>query len=186
MTSENFLMCAILALIELKTVVQSCIVLPTSNHVLIFMSELKQQLIQDTNILSHVPQIQKILDMKLTRTFTMTVKTNFKLQSSDTMLLAATSVKIFYVMFLIFPTNSLTELSNLLEQLPFLQNPIKNNQKIRNKIKNQIKANFKQLLLIRILMDFGSIAHDPIKKDYYQKFPKRNFHCANCNRMKCT
>ena len=54
----------------------------------------------------------------------MTAKICIKIQCLDTVLLATTAVKIMYVIFKIFPPNTLTEPLNLLNQFPFLQTPI--------------------------------------------------------------
>ena len=53
MTVENVLMCAALALIELINVVQIGMMLPIKKHVLIYIPELNQKLLQDTSVLSH-------------------------------------------------------------------------------------------------------------------------------------
>ena len=71
-------------------------------HLLIYLSELKQNLEQDTNVLSHLPMIQKVADITLTRTNTLTTKVIIEIQRFHTMLLAATTVKIKYVIFWIF------------------------------------------------------------------------------------
>ena len=55
MTKENALMCVALVLIELMNVEQIFMILPILKHVLIYKSEIKQQLLQNTNVLSHIP-----------------------------------------------------------------------------------------------------------------------------------
>ena len=64
---------------------------------------------------------------------TMTAKVFIKKQCLDTMPCAATTVKIMFVIFCIFPRNTLTELSKLLNQSPFSQIPINKNQEIKIK-----------------------------------------------------
>ena len=77
--------------------------LPIIKHALIYKSELKQQFLQDTNVLSHIPKIQKFADITLTRTNTKTVKVVIKPKCLDTKSLAATTVKIMFVIFLDLP-----------------------------------------------------------------------------------
>ena len=92
--------------IGLMIVVQLRMMLPIIWHVLIYMSELKQQQLQDTNVLSHIPKIQQFADMTLKRTITMTAKVIIKIQSLDTTLLAATTVKIMFAIYWILQKNS--------------------------------------------------------------------------------
>ena len=128
MTVENVLMCAASALIELIIVVQIHLMMPTIKRVWIYISKLKQKLLQDTNVLSHIPRIQKFADRTLLRTINTTAEAIIKIHLLDTMLSAAKTVKNMYVIFWIFPKNSSTELSNHPNQLPFLQIPTKKNQ----------------------------------------------------------
>ena len=131
MTVENVLRCAALALIELMIVVQIRMMLPRKRDVLIYLTELKQQLLQDINVLSHITKIQKLTLVTLKGTTTMTARDIIKMQCLDTMLLATMSVKTMFLIFCTFPIKSLTELSNLLNQLLLSQIPINKNQKIK-------------------------------------------------------
>ena len=88
-----------LALIELMIAMQIGSIFSIIKHVLIYLSELKQQLLQDTNVLSHIPKVQTFADITLTRTNTMTVKNIIKTQCLENMLLAATTVKIMFFNF---------------------------------------------------------------------------------------
>ena len=86
MTVENVSMCGALCLILLMIVVQLRMKLPMIEHVLIHISELKQQLVQPTIVLSHVPKMQKFANLTLTRTITTTAKIIISLRCLDTML----------------------------------------------------------------------------------------------------
>ena len=95
---------------------------------MILLSELKQQLLQDIIVLSHEPKVRNSKDLKLSRTTTITTTFTIKIQCLDTMLLAAKTVKIISIIFLICPANSLKKLLNILKQLVFSQIPINKNQ----------------------------------------------------------
>ena len=99
MTVENVLMCAALAIIELMSVVQIRMMLPMINHVLIYILKLKQQLLQDTNVIFPTPKMQNLVDVTLTRTLTTTAKVTIKIQCLNTMLYAATTAKTFALIF---------------------------------------------------------------------------------------
>ena len=60
----NVSMWVALALNYLMTVVQPRLLLP-KKHVLIYVSELKQQLFPETNFLSQLPKKQKLAEMTL-------------------------------------------------------------------------------------------------------------------------
>ena len=94
------------------------------------------------------------------------------MQCLDTMLVATRSVKIMYNIFWICPTNSLTELSTLLNRLSFVEIPTNKNQHVK------FEANVKQLLLIKISMAFGSTATIQVSKMQIRSFTKNQSLCG--------
>ena len=109
MTKLNVRWFTALALIALMVLVPIGKVLPMINHVLTCISELRQQFLRESKVLSDKQKVVKLADTTLTRIITMTANYGIKKQCSDTMLWAAITVKIMYVFFSIFKNNSLSD-----------------------------------------------------------------------------